>query len=134
MALMTDKLRAIMAIDPDRAEIAFDGADYSWGQIAAAVRAIEAALGSMGLPQDARIGVMLRNRPGHVAAIIAVLSTDRCLVTLIPILPDERLFADVRFDYYIVKSGVHTIQIECFCYTSFAVRIAVFYFLYQFAR
>src|SRR3546814_13967866 len=50
----------------------------------------------MGLPEDARVGVMLRNRPGHVAAIVAVLSTDRCLVTLNPILPDDRLFADVE--------------------------------------
>src|SRR3546814_18952420 len=49
----------------------------------------------MGLPEDARIGVMLRNRPGHVAATVAVLSTDRCLVTLNPALPDDRLFADV---------------------------------------
>ena len=96
MALMTEKLRAIMAIDPDRTEIAFGDKDYSWGQIASAVKAIEAALDAMGLPQDARVGVMLRNRPGHVAAIIAVLSTDRCLVTLNPILPDERLFADVE--------------------------------------
>lgn len=96
MALMTEKLRAIMAIDPSRTEIAFEGADYSWGQIASAVHAIESALDGMGLPQDTRIGVMLRNRPGHVAAIIAVLSTDRCLVTLNPILPDDRLFADVE--------------------------------------
>lgn len=96
MALMTEKLRAIMAIDPDRTEIDFDGADYSWGQIATTVRAIESALDGMGLPEDARVGVMLRNRPGHIAAIIAVLSTDRCLVSLNPILPDDKLFADVE--------------------------------------
>lgn len=96
MALMTEKLRAIMALDPDRTEIDFEGSDYSWRQIAASVRAIEDALDAMGLPADARVGVMLRNRPGHIAAIVAVLSTDRCLVTLNPILPDNRLFADVE--------------------------------------
>lgn len=96
MALMTEKLRAIMALDPDRTEIDFEGRDYSWREIAKTVRAIEAALADMGLPEDARVGVMLRNRPGHVAAIVAVLSTDRCLVTLNPILPDGRLFADVE--------------------------------------
>ena len=96
MALMTEKLRAIMALDPDRIELDFEGRDYSWRQIADAVRAIEDALGAMGLPEDARIGVMLRNRPGHVAATVAVLSTDRCLVTLNPALPDDRLFADVE--------------------------------------
>ena len=96
MALMTEKLRAIMALDPERTQIDFGGTDYSWRQIADTVRAIEAALDKMGLPEDARIGVMLRNRPGHVAAIVAVLSTDRCLVTLNPILPDAKLFADVE--------------------------------------
>lgn len=96
MALMTEKLRAIMALDPDRTEIDFEGHEYSWRQIAKAVRAIEDALDAMQLPADARVGVMLRNRPAHIAAIIAVLSTDRCLVTLNPILPDERLFADVE--------------------------------------
>tara|TARA_R110000824_G_scaffold37553_4_gene115505 strand:+ start:29902 stop:31401 length:1500 start_codon:yes stop_codon:yes gene_type:complete len=95
MALMTEKLQAIMALDPERTEIDFEGRDYSWQQIADVVRAIEAALGEMGLPIDARVGVMLRNRPGHVAAIVAVLSADRCLVTLNPILPDQKLFADV---------------------------------------
>src|SRR5690606_3735073 len=96
MALMTEKLRAIMAIDPARTEIEFNGIDYSWRQIADVVQAIEAALLSMDLPVDARIGVMLRNRPGHIAAIVAVLSSDRCLVTLNPVLPDTRLFADIE--------------------------------------
>lgn len=96
MALMTDKLRAIMALDPDRTQIDFEGVDYSWRRIADNVRAIENALDAMGLPEDSRIGVMLRNRPGHIAAIVAVLSTDRCLVTLNPVLPDAKLFADVE--------------------------------------
>lgn len=95
MALMTDKLRAIMAIDPDRAEIDFEGRDYSWGDLARVVKAIESVLDGMGLPAEARVGIMLRNRPGHLAAILAVLSTDRCLVSLNPILPDAKLFDDV---------------------------------------
>ncbi|MEY2927288.1 MAG: hypothetical protein RL367_1765, partial [Pseudomonadota bacterium] len=95
MALITGKLRAIMALDPDRAEIDFEGVDYSWGQIAATVTAIEVALDRVGLPAQARVGVMLRNRPGHLAAIIAVLASDRCLVSLNPALPDDRLAADI---------------------------------------
>src|SRR3546814_2047632 len=111
MALMTEKLRAIMALDPDRIELDFEGRDYSWRQIADAVRAIEDALGAMGLPEDARIGVMLRNRPGHVAATVAVLSTDRCLVTLNPALPDDRLF----------RSEEHTSELQSLMRISYAV-------------
>jgi len=95
MALITEKLRAIMALDPARAEIDFEGRDYSWGELAHVVRAIESLLDATGLPTDARVGVMLRNRPGHVAALLAVLSTDRCLVTLNPILPDGKLIDDI---------------------------------------
>jgi long-chain acyl-CoA synthetase len=95
MALMTDKLRAIMALDPDRAEIDFEGVDYSWGDLARVVSGIEAALGGMGLPPEARVGILLRNRPGHIAAILAVLATDRCLVSLNPVLPDAKLFDDI---------------------------------------
>ena len=41
MAVITENLRAIMAIDPERAEIDFEGRDYSWGDLARVVRAIE---------------------------------------------------------------------------------------------
>lgn len=95
MSAITAKLRAVMALDPARAEIDFEGRDYSWGELAGVVAGIEAALDAMDLPSEARVGVLLRNRPGHIAAILAVLATDRCLVSLNPILPDERLFADV---------------------------------------
>lgn len=96
MALITEKLRAIMAIDPDRAEIDFEGKDYSWRDLARIVRAIEDALDAMQLPAETRVGILLRNRPGHIAAILAVLSTDRCLVSLNPILPDATLYADIE--------------------------------------
>lgn len=95
MALIGNKLRAIMALEPARAEIDFEGRDYSWGDLARTVSKIELALDAMGLPAEARIGVLLRNRPGHIAAILAVLSTDRCLVSLNPILPDAKLCDDI---------------------------------------
>jgi len=96
MALITEKLRAIMSIDPARAEIDFEGRDYSWGDLSRVVAEIEALLAEMEAARSARVGVLLRNRPGHVAAILAVLSTDKCLVTINPILPDEKLVGDIE--------------------------------------
>jgi acyl-CoA synthetase (AMP-forming)/AMP-acid ligase II len=84
-----------MSLDPTRTEIDFEAKDYSWGDITRVSDAIARLLDTMALPAEARVGVMLRNRPGHIAAIVAVLSTDRCLVSLNPILPDARLFDDV---------------------------------------
>ncbi|WP_226018995.1 class I adenylate-forming enzyme family protein [Novosphingobium sp. FKTRR1] len=93
---MTDKLRAIMALDPQRAEIDFEGADYTWSDLARVVGALETALEQMELPAEARVGILLRNRPGHIAAILAVLASDRCLVSLNPVLPDAKLFGDIE--------------------------------------
>ena len=95
MSSITQILTSIMAIDPSRVEIDFEGRDHTWGDLSRVVSAIASALDGMGLAADARVGVMLRNRPGHVAAILAVLSTNRCLVTLNPILPEEKLVADI---------------------------------------
>ncbi|MDP3676031.1 MAG: class I adenylate-forming enzyme family protein, partial [Novosphingobium sp.] len=92
---ITAKLRAVMAIDPARAEIDFEGRAYSWGDLAGVVAAIEAELDRIDLPEAARIGLLLRNRPGHVAAILAVLAGGRCLVSLNPALPDARLRAEI---------------------------------------
>ena len=96
MAQITDKLRAILALDPEAPEIDFEGCDYTWGQIGSAVMKIVQVLDAIGLPPEARVGVLLRNRPGHVAAMLAVLASDRCLVSLNPILPDARLYADLE--------------------------------------
>ncbi len=85
-----------MGLDPSRTEIDFEGAEYSWGDLARMVDALERALAQMNIPADARVGVLLRNRPGHVAAIAAVLASDRCLVAVSPLLPDSRLFEEIE--------------------------------------
>lgn len=94
-AAITAKLRAVMALDPARTEIDFEGRAYTWGELAAVVHAIEAELDRMALPAAARVGVLLRNRPGHVAAILAVLAGGRCLVSLNPELPDTGLHDEI---------------------------------------
>ncbi len=95
MALITEKLRGVMSVDPSAEVIEFKGHWFSWGQLAGVITSLEGLLDGMGLPIDAKVAVLLRNRPGHIAAAVAVLSTDRCLVTLNPILPDDKLFTDI---------------------------------------
>src|SRR3546814_19299057 len=72
MAVMTEKLRAIMALDPDRIALDFEGRDYSWRQIADAVRALDDALAALGLPAETGPGVLLANPLGPVARKPAV--------------------------------------------------------------
>lgn len=95
MGGIAETLRTIMTLDPARVEIDFAGVDYTWGDLARVVAAIDQALAALDLPADARVGIALRNRPGHVAAIFAVLASERCLVSLNPVLPDARLAEDI---------------------------------------
>ena len=95
MSLISEKLRGVMSIEPSAGAIEFDGRWFTWGDLEKSIGRIESLLDSIDLPRDGRVAVLLRNRPGQLAAAIAVLATNRCLVTLNPLLPDDRLFGDI---------------------------------------
>jgi acyl-CoA synthetase (AMP-forming)/AMP-acid ligase II len=80
---------------PDADAIEFEDVWWSWGRLQVTAAAVRAAVDAAGLGPGARIGVVLENRPEHVAAVVAVLASDRCVVTLSPLQPPERLAADV---------------------------------------
>tara|TARA_R110000796_G_scaffold70044_7_gene159393 strand:- start:15910 stop:17379 length:1470 start_codon:yes stop_codon:yes gene_type:complete len=84
-----------MALDHESEVVDFEGNWISWGKLAARVGQIEEILEMLGLGPGARIGAVLHNRPGHIASILAVLASDRCLVTLNPMYPDEILGPDM---------------------------------------
>lgn len=76
--------------------IEFGGQWWTWDRVRAAARALERCLDELGVGPAGRVGIVLENRPEHVAAVIAVLATDRCLVTLSGLQPPERLAGDVE--------------------------------------
>ncbi len=85
----------IFSLDPAAKALSLDGKWWSWGELAAVGDALEAKLSAASLGKDARIGMLLRNRPEIAAALVRILASRRCLVTLNPSLPDERLAEDI---------------------------------------
>jgi long-chain acyl-CoA synthetase len=79
----------------DAEAVSFDGVWWSWGQVADTARRVTRALDAAGLGAGARIGVALQNRPQHVAALLAVVASGRCVTTLNPLQPPDRLAADI---------------------------------------
>jgi long-chain acyl-CoA synthetase len=79
----------------DAAAIEFEKAWWTWGRLAATSRALDEMLAEHGLGAGARIGVALENRPEHVAVVVCLIATGRCMVTLSPLQPAERLSADI---------------------------------------
>jgi acyl-CoA synthetase (AMP-forming)/AMP-acid ligase II len=92
---LASELKAVLAVDPAANAIEHDERWYSWGDLARGIEQIDTLLTEAGVGQDGRVGVLIRNRPGHLAAILAVLATERCLVTLNPLLPQDKLLGDI---------------------------------------
>lgn len=79
----------------DAPAVEFDGTWCNWGQMRSVADQLEVALTKHGLGDAARVGIVLENRPEHVAALVTMLATDRCMVALSPLQPPERLEADI---------------------------------------
>jgi len=95
MSIFSELLRDVLAIDPGADAIEYRRAWYSWGRLGDTVAQVGAALDRLGLGRDARVGVMVRNRPSPFAGILAVIAREACMVPINPLLPEERLCADI---------------------------------------
>lgn len=96
MTAFSDLLNGVLALDPAADVIEFHNTWYTWGQLAGTIAAVRGAFRQLGLGQDARVGVLLRNRPSAFAAVLAVVSEDACMVSINSLLPDDRLLQDLR--------------------------------------
>src|SRR5947209_11561189 len=95
MSRLGEFVRGVTRIDPSAPAIEFKGKWTSWGDVAATMDAIDSALQRAGLGPGARVAGMLRNDPRVAAAMLGVIASERCVVTLNPLLPDERLASDI---------------------------------------
>ncbi|MEV8544812.1 fatty acid--CoA ligase family protein [Streptomyces sp. NPDC051572] len=109
-----DRLSRLLAEAPAAAEaIEYDRNWWTWGQVQRTSTGLREALDAMGLHIGARVGVVLENRPEHVAAVAAVIASGRCLVMLSPLQPASRLAADIaRCEPPVVVSGAEVLARE----------------------
>lgn len=87
--------RLLAEAPPDAPAIEAEGSWTTWGLIRSTARSLDEELNRRGLGRGSRIGVVLENSPEHVATLMALLATERCLVTLSPMQPAERLVSDI---------------------------------------
>jgi acyl-CoA synthetase (AMP-forming)/AMP-acid ligase II len=92
-SLMSRRMRQVMALDPGATALTFGGAPFPWSFYSDAVADLESLVSAH--PGARRIGIVLRNRPGPLAAVIATLATGREVVTLSPHLGDAGLAEDI---------------------------------------
>ncbi|HEY5400669.1 MAG TPA: AMP-binding protein [Trebonia sp.] len=92
-SLMRRRIRQVLAVDASAAALTFRDLTFPWSFYSDAIAALESSLA--GHPRAVRIGIVLRNRPGPLAALIATIGTGREVVTLSPHLGDAGLARDI---------------------------------------
>ncbi|MYQ35424.1 fatty acid--CoA ligase family protein [Streptomyces sp. SID4956] len=90
------RLAELLSKAPAEAQaVEFEESWRSWGDIASVARGLGRVLDGASLGPGSRVGVVLENRPEHVAVVVALVASGRCVVTLSPLQPPERLAADI---------------------------------------
>lgn len=95
-----DRLAALLSEAPAEA-VAIEASGphglvwWTWGQVQRVAAAISEELDSAGVGSGGRVGLVVENRPQHVAALVAILAAGRCVVTFSPLQPPPRLVADI---------------------------------------
>ena len=96
MSELNDTVRGYFRDKADEPALQFHGEWRAWSDIGRLVGALDGHLSRLGVGRWAPVGCVLRNTPDHVAALIGLVTGDRCMVTLNALLPDEKLAADIR--------------------------------------
>ncbi len=95
MTALAERLAAVAAIDPDAPALEFEGRWSTWGDLDRTASEMARVLAEAGLGAGAPVGVLLRNRPAALGALLGLLRADACIVTLSPLLGAERVGRDL---------------------------------------
>jgi long-chain acyl-CoA synthetase len=89
---LSQRIADVLDLQPDAHGIEYDGRWISWGQVGDTARRIGSLITEGQHPQ---IGMLLRNRPGQVAAFLGVLLVGGTVVVINPSRGDDRTRADI---------------------------------------
>ncbi len=90
---LSQRIADVLDLQPSAPAIEYDGRWLSWAQIAAAARQMASLTAEHA--DNPQIGMLLRNRPGQVAAFLGVLLAGGTVVTINPSRGDQRTRADI---------------------------------------
>src|SRR5258708_20060161 len=85
------RLADVLDLQPDAAAIEYDGQWSTWREVAGLAQAIKTLV--VGQHQ---VGILLRNKPAHVASFLGVLLAGGTVVVINPSRGDDRTRADIE--------------------------------------
>jgi acyl-CoA synthetase (AMP-forming)/AMP-acid ligase II len=87
---LRQRIAAVLDLAPDASAIEYDGHWFTYGQIGMLARRVATMAADRG-----QVGMLLRNRPTHVAAFLGVLLAGGSVVVINPSRGDDRTKADI---------------------------------------
>jgi len=93
---LSERLLKAMTLEPEGPAVEFEQQWYSWSYLQGIVETIDRELTQAGLGAASPVGVMVRNRPAHVGALLALLATHRCVVSINPFVAADKSARDIR--------------------------------------
>ncbi|ORV98319.1 class I adenylate-forming enzyme family protein [Mycobacterium kyorinense] len=90
MHRLSRRIADVLALQPDASAIEYDGQWLSWRELDDAAGAIRSLAGT------GQVGILLRNKPVHVAALLGVLLSGATVVVVNPARGDERTRTDLE--------------------------------------
>src|SRR6185436_9873110 len=102
---LSDRIAAILELDPAAPALEFERRWYTWADLAQTAADVDRALRAAGAEAGAPVGVLLRNRPVPVGLVLGVLRAEACLVTINPTLGADRVRADLERLDLVVLAG-----------------------------
>jgi long-chain acyl-CoA synthetase len=90
---LSRRIADVLGLAPDAPALEYEGQWLSWGALGELARRIGSLVGED--TERAQVGILLRNRPAQVAALLGVLQCGATVVAVNPARGDERIKADV---------------------------------------
>jgi acyl-CoA synthetase (AMP-forming)/AMP-acid ligase II len=87
---LSRRIGEVLELDPEARAIEFDGHWFTWAQLGGLSRQIAGSI-----QPGSQVGILLRNTPAHVTAVLGVLSAGASVVVVNPSRGDERIRADI---------------------------------------
>jgi acyl-CoA synthetase (AMP-forming)/AMP-acid ligase II len=91
-----ERIADVLALAPDAPAIEYEDRWSTWGELAEFARRIETLVTPPDGGPPPSVGVLLRNRPPHVATLLGLLMAGATLVVINPSRGDERTRADIE--------------------------------------
>jgi long-chain acyl-CoA synthetase len=101
------QIREVLAARQSETAIDFDGTAFTWSDASSITAALERLVDDAALPENARVGLIARNRPAHYAALWGTFISGRCASMIHAFQPPEALAHDILENRFPIVLGEH---------------------------